>query len=147
MTALTSGIAAFEIGIGFHISQDIHDQVGLDVYQKNDIPQDDIIVDEISLASSAVPGSPQVTLETLRTLSEDPKLATTLGIGNAGFGMPDQTVIDLAYLIAAIPWGLHSALMDAKIVGLMETVRAMEFLFARDEFGARYIQRFRERKN
>lgn len=119
----------------------------LDACQKNGIPQDDIIVDAICLASSAVPGSLRVTLETLRLLSEELKLATTLGIGNAGFGMPDQTVIDLAYLIAAIPWGLHSALVDPKTVGLVETVRAIDFLIARDEFGARYIQRFRERKN
>ncbi|NQS91910.1 MAG: dihydropteroate synthase [Chloroflexi bacterium] len=119
----------------------------LDACQKNGNPQDDIIVDAICLASSAVPGSLLITLETPRTLSEDLKLATTQGIGNAGFGMPDQTVIDLANLIAAIPWGLHSALVDPKTVGLVETVRAMDFLIVRDEFGARYIQRFKDRKN
>ena len=39
-------------------------------------------------------------------------VATILGIGNAGFGMPDQTRIDLAYLLAAIPWGLDADLVD-----------------------------------
>ena len=36
----------------------------------------------------------------LQALHEELGVATILGIGNAGFGMPDQTRIDLAYLLA-----------------------------------------------
>jgi 5-methyltetrahydrofolate--homocysteine methyltransferase len=119
-------------------------QVILDACQKVGIPREDVIVDAICMASSALPGSMQITLETLKALAEDLRLTTTLGIGNAGFGMPDQTVIDLAYLIAAIPWGLHSALVDPNTKGLIETVRAVDFLMDRDQFGQRYIEFYRQ---
>ena len=33
--------------------------------------------------------------------------------------MPDQTRIDLAYLLAAIPWGLDAALVDPATLGLI----------------------------
>jgi 5-methyltetrahydrofolate--homocysteine methyltransferase len=118
-------------------------QVILEACRKVGIPREDVIVDAICMASSALPGSMQVTLETLKVLSEELHLATILGIGNAGFGMPDQTVIDLAYLIAAIPWGLHSALVDPQTAGLLKTVRAADFLVGRDLFGERYLEIYR----
>jgi cobalamin-dependent methionine synthase I len=73
-------------------------------------------------------------------------VSTTLGIGNAGFGMPTPTVIDLAYLVAAIPWGLDSALVNPATRGLVETVRAIDFLDGSDASGRRYIQWYRKMK-
>jgi hypothetical protein len=74
-------------------------------------------------------------------------LTTVLGIGNAGHGMPTQTVIDLAYLIAAVPWGLHAALVDPKTAGLLDAVLAIDFLTNRDPYGARYIKSYRTKKS
>jgi 5-methyltetrahydrofolate--homocysteine methyltransferase len=106
------------------------------------IPREDIVVDTICLASAAEPGSMQVTLETTRAVSEM-GIATVLGIGNAGYGMPDQTVIDLAYLVAAIPWGLDAALVDPETAGLVQTVRAVDFLVGNDPYGLGYIEYYR----
>lgn len=121
----------------------------LDVFLKAaeeyDIPREDIVVDTICLASSAEPGSMWVTLETTRKVHEL-GLATMLGIGNAGFGMPEQTVIDLAYLIAAITYGLSAALVDPETAGLLETVLAIDFLTGNDLYGANYIENYRAKK-
>jgi 5-methyltetrahydrofolate--homocysteine methyltransferase len=110
------------------------------------IPRQDIVIDAICLASSAEPNSMQVTLDTLDTLHQELGVATILGIGNAGFGMPDQTRIDLAYLIAAVPRGLDAALVDPATPGLVEGTRAIDFLTGRDAFGKRYIQHYRAKK-
>jgi hypothetical protein len=87
----------------------------------------------------------QVTLETLHAVHAM-GVATILGIGNAGFGMPDQTRIDLAYLIAAVPWGLDAALVDPATPGLVETVRAVDFLAGKDPSGARYLKHYRAKR-
>ncbi len=110
------------------------------------IPREDIVIDAICLASSAEPGSMRVTLETLTALHEELGVATILGIGNAGFGMPEQTRIDLAYLIAAVPWGLDAALVDPTTEGLIETTRAIDFLTGSDLYGSRYIQNYRSKE-
>lgn len=102
------------------------------------IPRDDVVIDAICLASSAEPGSMQITLHTLKALHEELGVATILGIGNAGFGMPDPTRIDLAYLISAISWGLDAALVDPSTPGLVPTVRAADFLVDKDLYGLRY---------
>jgi hypothetical protein len=88
----------------------------------------------------------QVTLETLKAFHQELNVATTLGIGNAGHGMPTPPLIDLAFLIAAVPWGLDSALVDPQTPFLIEEVRAIDFLTARDPYGLRYIKYYRSKK-
>lgn len=110
------------------------------------IPRENIVIDAICLASSAEPGSMQVTLETLRRLHEDLGVATVLGIGNAGHGMPEQTKIDLAYLIAAVPWGLDAAYVDPTTFLLIDEARAIDFLTARDPYGLAFIKHYRAKR-
>ena len=110
------------------------------------IPREDLVIDAICLASAAEPGSMQVTLETLSALHRELGVTTILGIGNAGFGMPDQTRVDLAYLLAAVPWGLDAALVDPATPRLVESVRAIDFLVALDPYGLRYIDHFRAKR-
>jgi 5-methyltetrahydrofolate--homocysteine methyltransferase len=107
------------------------------------IPRQDIVVDAICLASSAVPGSMDITLETLQALHQELGVATILGIGNAGFGMPEQLSIDLAFLLAAVPWGLDVALVDPATPHLLPSVQAIDFLTGRDPYGLAFIRRFR----
>ena len=121
-------------------------RVIVEAAERHGILREDVVVDAICLASSAEPGSMQVTLDTLSALHRELGVATILGIGNAGFGMPDQTRIDLAYLIAAVPWGLDAALVDPATVGLIEGARAIDFLTGRDLYGKRYIQHYRAKK-
>ncbi len=110
------------------------------------IPREDVVIDAICLASSAEPDSMPVTLQTIQALRQELGVATVLGIGNAGFGMPEQTWIDLAYLLAAIPWGLDAALVDPATPGLIESVRAADFVAGNDPYGSRYLQHYRSKK-
>lgn len=110
------------------------------------IEREKIIMDGICLASSAEPESFQVTVESLKAFRDELDVTTILGIGNAGFGMPTPTVIDLAYLVAAIPWGLNSALVNPTTKGLVDTVRAIDFLVNNDIGGKRYINWYRKNK-
>lgn len=110
------------------------------------ISRNRILMDGVVLASAAEPDSFRVTLESLKAYQDKFGVATILGIGNAGFGMPTPTIIDLAFLIGAIPWGLNSALVNPKTKGLIETVRAMDFLVNHDVAGKRYIQWYRKNR-
>ena len=107
------------------------------------IPREDILMDAICLASSAEPGSMATTLETLRRYHDDLGVATVLGISNAGHGMPTPSHIALAYLVAAVPWGLDAALVSPRTPQLIEEVRAIDFLTARDPYGKRYLRHYR----
>lgn len=107
------------------------------------IPREDVVFDCVCMAASTVPNSMQVTLDTLKAVHEEFGMSTILGIGNAGFGMPDQTRIDLAYLLAAVPWGLDAALVNPDTPDLVESVRAIDFLAGSDPYGRDYIDHYR----
>lgn len=118
-------------------------QVIIDACEGIGISREDLLMDAICLASSAEPETLEITIQSLKIFQDELKVSTILGIGNAGFGMPDRTVIDLAYLIGAIPWGLHAAIVNPETMGLIKTVRAMDFLMDRDPAGKRYINWWR----
>ena len=108
------------------------------------IPRDDVVFDCVCLAASAVPNSMQVTLDTLRAVHEELGMSTLLGIGNAGFGMPDQTRLDMVYLTIGASWGLDAALVDFHTEGLLAYTKAADFLTGRDLYGANYISLYRK---
>jgi 5-methyltetrahydrofolate--homocysteine methyltransferase len=110
------------------------------------ISHEDILMDAICLASAVQRDSMAVTLDTLRRFHEELKVATILGIGNAGFGMPEPTWVDLAYLLAAAPCGLDAALVDPRTPGLIECARAADFLTGRDPYGKRYLTHYRAKQ-
>jgi hypothetical protein len=53
---------------------------------------------------------------------------------------------DRAYLIGSVPAGLDAAIVNPAIPGLIETVRAIEFLAGRDSSGRGYIKNYRAKK-
>lgn len=103
------------------------------------IPRDDVVFDAVCMAAATQVGAMAVTLDTLRAIHGELNMSTVLGIGNAGYGMPTPTRIDLAFLLAAIPAGLDAALVDYRTENLHSLTRAADFLSGRDPVGAGYI--------
>jgi 5-methyltetrahydrofolate--homocysteine methyltransferase len=111
------------------------------------IPREDIIIDAICMSAATLqPGALQVALETVRLVREELGVTTQLGIGNAGHGLPDQTRFDLAHLLAAMPYGLDSAMVNPATQGLVECVRAMDFMLGVDPTGRRYLSHWRAKR-
>ncbi len=110
------------------------------------IPRDDVVMDGICLSAAVAPGSFQVALETVRGLRQEYGVTTLLGISNAGYGLPEPTIVEQAYLLAAIPWGLDAALIDPATPGLVESVLAMDYLTGNDPSGKRYLNNYRAKK-
>lgn len=143
-----AAMVGMPIGDTYGLPRVVHErvfeaQVIIDACEGIGISREDLVMDGICLASSAEPETFEIAIQSLKIYQEELKVSTILGIGNAGFGMPDRTVIDLAYLIGAIPWGLHSAIVNPETMGLVQTVRAMDFLMNHDMGGKRYINLWR----
>ena len=85
-------------------------------------------------------------LETVRLIREELGVNTTCGASNTGFGLPGRPALGAAFLAVAQSHGLTSAIMDARSPQCVEAVRASDLLMQRDEWGARWIARFREKQ-
>jgi hypothetical protein len=85
----------------------------------------------------------RTTLETLKAFHDELGVATLLGISNAGFMMPNPRMIDLAYFIAAVSWGLDVAMIDPFTPDLPWLVRTMDFLTGVDPYAKSYLAYYR----
>jgi 5-methyltetrahydrofolate--homocysteine methyltransferase len=110
------------------------------------IPPEDVIIDPLAMPVGAEPRAVTLFIETLHLLRDELGVNTTCGASNTSFGLPGRHTLGAAFLAVAQSHGLTSAIMDARRDETVEAVRATDFLLGRDEWGATWIRRYRERQ-
>jgi 5-methyltetrahydrofolate--homocysteine methyltransferase len=110
------------------------------------IPPEDVVIDPLAMPIGAEPRAVSSFLETVRLIREELGVNMTCGASNTAFGLPGRPTLGAAFLAIAQSHGLTSAIMDARRDETVEAVRATDLLLGRDEWGARWIARFRERQ-
>jgi len=110
------------------------------------IPPEDVVIDPLAMPVGAEPRAVTSFVATVRLIREELGVNMTCGASNTAFGLPGRPVLGAAFLAIAQSHGLTSAIMDARRDETVEAVRATDLLLGRDEWGARWIARFRERQ-
>jgi len=110
------------------------------------IPPEDVVIDPLAMPVGAEPRAVTAFVETLRLLRRDLGVNTTCGASNTSFGLPGRHTLSAAFLAVAASHGLTSAIMDARSVECVESVRAADFLLGRDEWGGRWIAAHRAKQ-
>lgn len=103
------------------------------------IPREDIVVDCLVMTAATDSNSAKVTLETLKKVTGELGVSTTLGVSNISFGMPDRSLLNIHFLSMAILNGLSAPILDPLVDGLLKAIRAADFLSGRDPYGMNYI--------
>jgi len=107
------------------------------------ISRQDVMIDAVCLPSGVVPDSMRITLETLKAIHDELGASSLLGISNAGFMMPNPRLIDLAYFVAAVSWGLDVAMIDPFTPYLPWMARILDFLTGVDSYAQDYLAYYR----
>jgi 5-methyltetrahydrofolate--homocysteine methyltransferase len=110
------------------------------------IARGDIVIDPLAMTVGAATDAVAVTLRTIRLIKEELDLNMTLGASNVSFGLPERHALNAAFLAMASAAGLTSAIMNALAPECVQSVRASDLLLGKDEWGASWISKFRERK-
>jgi 5-methyltetrahydrofolate--homocysteine methyltransferase len=110
------------------------------------IPPEDVVIDPLAMPVGAEPRAVTTFVETLHLLREELGVNTTCGASNTSFAMPGRHAIGATFLAVAQSHGLTSAIMDARSPQCVEAVRAGDLLLGRDEWGARWIKRYRDQQ-
>ena len=110
------------------------------------IPPEDVVIDPLAMPVGAEPRAVTLFVEATRLIREELGVNTTCGASNTAFGLPGRPVLGASFRSIAQSHGLTSAIMDARSPQGVEAVRAGDLLLGRDEWGARWIARHRERQ-
>ncbi len=77
------------------------------------LQEEDVVFDVLGLVVSAMQESSRATLRTIELIKEYfPNAATTLGLSNVSFGLPNRSFVHSAFLAGAVTRGLDSAIMS-----------------------------------
>ena len=101
----------------------------------------DFVFDALTLAMSAQPDAAQVTLETVRRLTEDLHVNTVLGVSNVSFGLPNRPALNNAMYALAKRAGLSAAIANPSLIAAEEDPAAVDVLLGRDPNCARWVAR------
>ena len=99
----------------------------------------DIVVDPLVLTAATDPHAARVTLDTIRRVTGDMGLATTLGLSNVSHGLPDRPQLNAAFLAMARACGLTSAIVDPLDEHVAGAISATDVLLGMDERCERWV--------
>lgn len=102
--------------------------------------KEDIVVDGLVTTVGANPGAAREVLETIRYCKEK-GLATTCGLSNISFGLPERSFVNTAFLTMAIQEGLTMAIANPSQDLLVNMAFASDLLMKKEEADVRYIER------
>lgn len=102
--------------------------------------KEDIVVDGLVTTVGANKNAGVETLETIRYCKEN-GLATTCGLSNISFGLPERGFINAAFLAMMIDSGLTMAIANPNQALLMNTALSCNLLLNRKEADIIYIER------
>ena len=108
---------------------------------KAGIPIEDIVVDPLVMTAGADSQAAVVTIKTIKLVKENFGVNINLGASNVSFGLPDRHTVNQSFLALAMGAGATCAITHPRKLGL--TIRAIDLLLGRDDFGMRYITYWR----
>ena len=100
----------------------------------------DIIVDGLVTTVGANKNAALETLETIRYCKEELGVATTVGLSNISFGLPERITVNTAFLTLAIQKGLTLAIANPMQDPLMKAMYATDLLLNKEGADIRYIE-------
>ncbi len=105
------------------------------------IPKESIVADGLVMTVGAEPKAASDALDTIRFCREELGVATTCGLSNISYGLPERGYINTAFLMMAVTCGLTMAIINPNQDLLMNLVYASEVLRAKEDSAERYIAR------
>ena len=105
------------------------------------IPKEHIVADGLVMTVGAEPHAALDALDTIRYCREELGVATTCGLSNISYGLPERSFVNVAFLMMAITNGLTMAIVNPNQELLMNLVYASDVLRAKEDSAKRYIDR------
>ena len=110
------------------------------------IPDNDIIVDCLTLTVSAEQKRASESLRAIRLVKRKLGLSTVLGVSNISFGLPQRPLISATFFAMAMEAGLDAAIINPKDKPMMDAWRSAMVLLNRDHQATAYIAAYRDQQ-
>jgi 5-methyltetrahydrofolate--homocysteine methyltransferase len=110
------------------------------------IPAEDVVIDPLALTLGADHRAGRIALEAMEMIVEEFGVNITMGVSNISFGMPDRRALNATFIAMAIHAGLTCPIVNPLHEEIATTILAADLTMGRDEYGARWIKAYRQRR-
>lgn len=107
------------------------------------IPREDIFFDPLVQPISVSSAYGTETLRTIKDIMEKHQgVHTICGLSNVSFGLPNRRLLNRAFLVMAMAYGLDGVILNPLDEETMSLLRATEALAGRDDYCLEYLKIF-----
>lgn len=106
------------------------------------IPEQDVIIDCLTLTVSAQQKEAAETLKAVKMVKERLGLKTALGVSNISFGLPARQAVNRTFLTLAMESGLDLPIINPNDEDMMASIYAYNVLSNVDKNAVKYIERY-----
>ncbi|RXM58280.1 homocysteine methyltransferase [Clostridium tetani] len=121
----------------FHVAKKIVDKA-----MEYGIKREDIIIDCLTLTTSAQQKEVLETLKALTLVKKNLGVKTTLGVSNISFGLPNRELLNRTFLNMALFAGLDLPIINTKNREIVDTIKAFKVLSNVDIGGEKFIKEY-----
>ncbi len=104
--------------------------------------RDDVVFDVLSLTASAMREGAIETFLAIELITKELGCATTYGLSNSSFGLPNRRFVHQSFMTTSIQRGLNSAIMNVLEKDITARIAASELFSQRKDAVEYYLDRF-----
>ena len=107
------------------------------------IKREDLVFDCLVMPNATDSNAAKITLQAQDKVTREFGVSTTGGYSNISFGMPNRDLLNIHFIIMGIINGLCAPIADPLTKGILEAIKAADFLAGKDPYGMNYISFYR----
>jgi len=110
------------------------------------IPAEDVVIDPLVLTVGSDHLAGRIALDATEMIVKEFGVNITIGVSNISFGMPDRGALNATFIAMAIRAGLTCPIANPLHEEIVKAILAADLSMGRDEYGARWIKAYRQRR-
>lgn len=118
----------------------------IDRAEKAGLDRKNIIIDCVALACGTGENGARATLDTIRTVTEEFGVNTTVGLSNVSFGLPERPMLNAAFMLLCAGQGMTCFIGNPNDPNIQFALKSSKLFWGEDKFAMGYLTYYRKRQ-
>ena len=114
--------------------------------EKAGMDRKNLIIDCVALACSTAETGAKATLDTIRLVTEEYGVNTTVGLSNVSFGLPERPKLNAAFMLMCAGQGMTCFIGNPNDHEMMFALKSSKLFWGEDKYAMGYLTYYRKRQ-
>jgi len=116
----------------------------IDRAEKEGLDRKNMIIDCVALACGTAATGAKATLDTIRVVTEELGVNTTVGLSNVSFGLPDRPKLNASFMLMCAGQGMTCFIGNPMDVNMQFALKSSKLFWGEDKFAMGYLTYYRK---